>query len=526
MPYLMDVTGRHRVTKALRVFRFADVTGGYRTAPGDDPANVYYRPLVSQPGNYRRNLFGSGGRTNGVADVDRGVAEIINASGRLDDMRDYAFDGYDLAISYVRDKRTRFADRVPYMRGTMEQIGFDWDAVKLYLRSRLAILDKPLQPLTYAGTTTDGSKTEAEGGEDLKGAPRVLLFGAPLNVPALALNRFWQIYGVGHRLSAVLRVRDKGAIVDAAGADYPTLAALKAATIPDGKWASCLALGLIRFGGNAVRSGQVTVDALEGGGSAMRTAGQVVRRILTGQAGLVEGVDFLAADIAALDAEAPYEFGYWPGTNRVTTLAAVSAILASVGASIAPDRLGLFRIVRFRSPSGAPVRVFGRSDIVDDDGSGLQRQPTGDDGRGVPAKNIIVRHSLNHSVISRDSLSGTAIQNDPAFVEFAGQEWRQESQASADIAEIHENAPEMAFDTMLVSAVAAKAMAAWWAGLYSTYRDRLTAKVRPARAAGIDLGSVVALDLGRFGLIATRPLVVSGITENLEENMTTLDVWG
>ncbi|WP_019998775.1 hypothetical protein [Aureimonas ureilytica] len=525
MPFLMEVTGRHRVTKALRVFRFTDVAGGYRTAPGDDPANVYFDPFITQPGNYRRNLFGTGGRTTGASEVDRGTAEIMNMSGELDRMRDYAFDGYDLTISAVKDGRTRFSDRVPYMRGTMEQIGFDWDAVKLYLRSRLALLDKPLQPLTYAGTTTDATKVEAEGGEDLKGAPRVLLYGAPLNVPAVALNRFSQIYGVGHQLSAVLQVRDKGAVVDAAGADYPTLAALRSATISEGRWASCLALGLIRFGGNVVRSGQVTVNAVEGGGAAMRTAGQVVRRILIGT-GLVEGVDFLASDIAALDAEAPYEVGYWPGTNRVTTLNAVTLILASVGASIAPDRLGLFRIVRFRAPSGQPARVFRRSDLVEDDGPGLQRQPTGDDGRGVPAKNIIVRHSLNHAVVTRDSLSGTALQTDPTFVAFVTEEWRQENQASADIAEIHKNAPEMTFDTMLVTVAGAKAMAAWWAGLYSTYRDRLTVKVRPSRAAGVDLSSVVALDVGRFGLVAARPLVVAGILENLEENMTTLDVWG
>ncbi len=341
---------------------------------------------------------------------------------------------------------------------------------------------------------------EAEGGEDLKGAPRVLLFGAPLNIPAVLVNRFWQIYAVGHQLSAVFRVRDRGVILQPAGVDYPTLAALRAATVPDGKWATCLALGLIRIGGNAVRSGQVTVDAAEGGNAAARTAGQVVRRILIGQAGLVEGVDFLASDIAALDALAPYEVGYWPGTSRVTSLVAVSAILDSVGASIAPDRLGLFRIVRFDAPSGAPVRVFGRSDIVDDESPGLQRQPTGDDGRGVPAKNIIVRHSRNHFTVTRDSIASEAVLSDPAFVEFAVEEWRQEAEPSATIAEIHKLAPEMTFDTMLVSKAAALAEAKRRAGLYSTYRDRYAVKVRPARAAGVDLGSVVAINVGRFGL--------------------------
>ncbi len=226
--------------------------GGYNTAPGDDPADARYAPRIVQPGNYRRTLFGAGGRTSGVADVDRGFAELANGDGALDEMRNYAFDGYDLVISSIASRRAPFASRKPVLRGTMEQIEVTWDEVRLRLRSRLAILDVPIQTGTYAGTTTDGTKVEAEGGEDLKKAPKPLIYGAPLNVPAVLVNRWSQIYQVGQRFDAIVRVRDKGAVLTFSGQDFTTLAALRSATIPGGQYATAKNLGLVRVGGKAL----------------------------------------------------------------------------------------------------------------------------------------------------------------------------------------------------------------------------------------------------------------------------------
>ncbi|WAJ29333.1 hypothetical protein [Antarcticirhabdus aurantiaca] len=523
MPYLLECTGCHRTTKALRVFRFSDLPGGFDTAPGDAPPNVYFAPRINKPGTYRRTLFGLGGRTNGVADVDVGLAELNNVDGRLDEMRLYAFDGYPLVISSIADRNAPFASRTRMLTGTMEQIEVTADVVRLKLRSRLALLDKPIQPLKFAGTTIDASKVEAEGGEDLKDAPRPLIFGAPLNVPAILVSRFFNILAIGQRFDAILRVRDKGGLLTWSGQDFTTIAALRSATVAGGQYATAKSLGLIRVGGNL--AGQVTVDAVEGATPAQRTAAQVVRRILVGQAGLVAGTDFLDADLAALDALAPYEVETWTGTTNPTILETVSAILDSVGASISPDRLGIFRIGRFSTPASAPERTYGWTEIQQGDGVGIQRLATGDDGRGVPTKKITLQHSRNYAVVTENDLTGSTITSDAAFVAFAKEEWRQEVAESAAVAEVHKLAPEVTMQTRLVKAADAKLEVARRLTLYGTYRDRYQVPVPASEAEGVDLDDVVALRIDRFGLDAGVSFVVTGMLENLGEDLVTLDLW-
>ncbi len=524
MPYLLECTGCHRTTKALRVFRFTDLPGGFNTGPADAPANVHYQPRINVPGTYRRTLFGLGGRTNGAADVDVGLAELNNVDGKLDEMRLYAFDGYPLAIMSIESRDAPYTSRRALLTGTMEQIEVTRDEVRLKLRSRLAILDVPIQKLTFAGTTTDGTKVEAEGGEDLKGAPRPLIFGAPRNVPAILVNRFYNIFAVGQRFDDVLRVRDKGGVLASSGQDFATVAALRSATIAGGQYATAKSLGLIRIGGNP--AGQVTVDAIEGALPAARMAGQVVRRILVGQAGLVAGVDFLDADLAALDALAPYEVETWTGTTNPTILETVSAILDSVGASITPNRLGVFRIGRFSAPAAAPERTYGWIEILQGDGVGIQRLATGDDGKGVPTKKITLQHSRNYAVVTENDLTGSTITGDAAFVAFAKEEWRQEIAESAAVAEVHKLAPEVTMETRLTSATAAKAEADRRLALYGAARDLFQVPVRTADAQGVDLDDVVALRLDRFGLDEGRSFTVVGMLESLADDTITLDVWG
>lgn len=526
MPFLLDLTGRHRVTKALRVFRFTDIPGGYNTASGDDPADVHYQPRlkVDEVGSYRRTLFGRN-RTNGVAEVDRGSLGLDNTDGKLDEMMDYAFDGYPLTLWSIATKRKPYASKLVQTTATVEQIEVSWDGISLRLRSRLAHLDVPIQSLTYAGTTVDGTRTDAEGTLELKGVPRLLLYGAPRNVPALLLNRWKLVFGVGHQLSAVIRVRDKGVIINPTGQDYPDLASLMAANIQGGRYATCLALGLIRFGSGTVLQGQVTVDAVEGATSALRTAGQVVRRILIEQAGLVEGRDFLGSDIAALDALAPYEVGYWPGTTPVNTLTVVSTILDSVRGWISPDRQGVFRIGQFRAPIGNPKRTFGPIELVEDGGVGLQLLATGDENNGVPTNKVILQHTRNHAVATEDALAGDAIVNDPDFVAFAKQEYRQAEAENPATLDLHQLAKPMTFTTCLVSVAAAQAEAGERLALYGVSRRHYAGMVR-SQFADVELSEEAGLKLKRFGLAAGKSFAVTGAYEDYSAGTTTYNLWG
>lgn len=525
MNFLIDLVGAEETTGTLRTFRLTDIAGGYNTGPTDTPANVHYMPRVNQPGSYNRTLFGGRGRTSGVADVDRGSIQLNNIDNGLDDLYNYAFDGYDLTIHALDDALTPYTSRRMIFKGTVEQTEVLSDEVRLQLRSRLAILDVPIQTATFAGTTINGTLKTAEGETNLKDTPKPLLYGAPVLIGAILVNRFFGVYQIGQRFDTISEVRDRGALLTSTGTDYATLTALCDATIASGAWATCKALGLIRVGGNVTQQ-VLTVKAAEGSTSANRRAGAVVGRILAQVAGLVPDVDFKYADLQALDTAAPYEVEYWTGTSNPTILDVVSEILDSVGASIAPDALGVFRIVQFRGVVGTSKATYTEVEAMDNSGTGILRVPTGDEGNGIPASKSTMYHSRNYAVTSKENLAGTVTTNDPAYVDFVTKEWRQVDKTNPNVSTIHKLAKPIEFETHLTTLADATAEVDRRNQLYGIKRDRFQFPVKFEYASSLDLGDVVTLKLNRFGLESGKNFVIIGIQQDHEEQSTTLELWG
>lgn len=108
---------------------------------------------------------------------------------------------------------------------------------------------------SYAGT---GGK---EGSADLKDKPKPLLFGRCINVEPVRINAVDSVYQVSAYgpINQITAVYERADAFPAALADYPTYAALVAASIPAGQWATCLAEGMFRLGAPAY--GLITVDA-------------------------------------------------------------------------------------------------------------------------------------------------------------------------------------------------------------------------------------------------------------------------
>lgn len=107
---------------------------------------------------------------------------------------------------------------------------------------------------SYAGTGG------AEGPVDLKGRLKPLIFGYARNVEPVLIDAVYNVYqfsGYGP-IEAVTDLFERASAFSAAVADYASYTALVAATIPNGKWATCLAEGLIRLGAPAY--GVITGD--------------------------------------------------------------------------------------------------------------------------------------------------------------------------------------------------------------------------------------------------------------------------
>lgn len=159
---------------------------------------------------------------------------------------------------------------------------------------------KKVLTATYAGSGG------AEGGDDLRNRLKPLVLGWAKNVePVLvdAVNNVHQFSGYG-AIEDVTTLYERAAAFPAPEADYPDYAALVAATIAPGKWATCLAAGMIRLG--APPYGVITGD-IKGhkvSGATPRLTGAVINALAT-LAG-VSGSLIESASLTAMDADKPY----------------------------------------------------------------------------------------------------------------------------------------------------------------------------------------------------------------------------
>jgi hypothetical protein len=523
--YLIEIEAHDPVLGETVTLRYS--SDGFNTTPIDVSPNAFYAPRIKVPGNYERSMFGSG-MTTGEQRVGAGVVELINADGALSDggrdsIYDHAFDGYDLTIRTVSRIKPRYENSVVVFRGTMEQAEFPWQKVVIRMRDRLAVLNEPIQPVLFAGTTIAGGMDEAEGRpDDLKGRPKPLCFGVPRNVPAVHSNIYDDIFDLGQLgLDGIAEVRDSGVLIPATGTDYTTVAALRAASIPEGKYATVLNLGLFRLG--SIPEGTITASPIVGATAADRSAGQLARRILL-HMDLVEGTDFLAKDVEALDTVNDAELGYWIGTDEETALSVLSKILGSIGATIVPDRLGVFRMYRFDDPAGIiPVTTFTAAEVLETATVGIERLVTGDQGRGVPAWRITQHYGHNAAVMNKSELD---VSTTDEFKGFAVEEWRNAVADDYTILAVHRLAPELTFDSYFVHEADAQAEAERRLSLYGVVRDYFVVPVKSYLVEQVDLNSVVRLTLPRFGLDSGKLFRVVGIVEDFETGITKLELWG
>jgi hypothetical protein len=195
-------------------------------------------------------------------------------------------------------------------------------------------LDQPLLA-TYAGTGG------AEGATDLQGAVKPLALGAPRFAPGVlvdAVDNIYQIsaYGV---IGAVSLAFDRLTRFGAAIGDYASFAALKAASVQRGQWATCLAGGYVRFGAPA--DGLVSFHANgDSVGGWSRLPGALIQRVATIAGGVGK---FSTSDMTALNSARPWNLSLMV-TAQTTARELIQRIAASVNAVAFVDWLGVLRV--------------------------------------------------------------------------------------------------------------------------------------------------------------------------------------
>jgi hypothetical protein len=166
--------------------------------------------------------------------------------------------------------------------GIAEDWFLDASELRITLRDNAFKMDVPASANAYGGTgTTDGDA-------GLTGKRKPLAYGVVNNVTPAQINATNLVYQVhdGNAVNAIPAVYDFGYALPTPGtvgpdADYASYAALIAATISNGHYATCKALGLFRLG--STPAGAVTCDVQGdsgGTGGYVTDTAAIVRRII------------------------------------------------------------------------------------------------------------------------------------------------------------------------------------------------------------------------------------------------------
>lgn len=163
-------------------------TEGFSTKPTDNPANTVVRELLTDPGSIRRELF-SGARVTGENRPTYGQLVLINAAGVLDDWIDYGVSGGKVTVRYG-EVGTAYpvAWTTVYVAYAYSLI-VDFDQVRVLLRDRLYLLDRPIVQDVFAGTG-------ALEGTGIATGTKQVVFGRPGYIPLQLIDQNRQIYFV------------------------------------------------------------------------------------------------------------------------------------------------------------------------------------------------------------------------------------------------------------------------------------------------------------------------------------------
>lgn len=511
MIHLIEIdahTGASAVT-----LRFA--TEAYITGPSDSPANTIYEPRISDPGAFSANLY-QAGQTGGEPSIGLGDITLANADGGLDAWFNYGFDGRRIEIKRLDSASAPFSSAVTVFKGSVETIDTSdaWSSLRVRIFDNRLNLDKPLQVNRYAGTTT-GTGNTAEGTEDLRDQPKPIALGRVFGIRPYAVNPFDGIFQVSDGPVSSIQAYDGGSPLTYVG-DYGSLAALRAATVLPGRFATCLALGLFRI----TKAGlKLTADVVEGATTSSRTAAQVVGRVLA-RAGFSTS-EYSVASLSALDALNNAEVGIWiDGDDHIRHLA--QQVLASVGAYLVPNANGVFEVGRFQAP-GASVRTFTINEVIRKDD--MRFDVTNDPGRGIPAYRVIVRYKRNYSTLNGSEVA-TCVKDNEDYKAFLSTEWREAKAEDLTVKTKYSGAVEVKVDSCLTSLAAAQAEAARLLALYKVRRDRVSLTLWDGEADTVKPGDTVTVQVPRFGYDAGRALRVIGRNDKRAERVVELDLYG
>lgn len=486
---------------------------GYTTTPSDAVTNTFYDGRADVPLVVERVLPISPDAER-RASVQFGAVELINSDGYLDSMLQlYAIDGRRVRVLGGLDSYA-YADFGTIFDGVATGWEADLERVRISVRDTSYRLDLPLQQSLYAGTGG------LEGTSDVQGKPKPLCFGKCLNITPILIDPTNWIYQFHSRQAqAVPAVYSRGAAITASGADYPSYAALAAATITAGQYATCLAQGLIRINfntGAGVVTADVLGDANTGSGGYIFSAALIAKRMLNDFGGFAD-TSLRGVSFDQLHNLQGAVIGWYSGSNAVTTAQALSEALGSIAGYWLAERDGRIAVGRLDAPDASnPSLELDATDIIEV--ARIPLPPT----LYPPNYRRRVVYQRNWTVQRGEDLAGSVTADRRNFLT---QETRLSTaiDASVQIKYLQATDPDP-LPSLFDNQSDAAAEAARLLALYKVERQLLSIRIKTTGHI-LDQGANVIISWPRFA-INRKAFRVVGIREECDKGDVILTLWG
>lgn len=188
----------------LRTFYLTSGTA-FITTPSETPASQSFDAALSQPLDVRRRVQSIRG---GAVLPSIGDLRIHNQDGAYDAWLGYAFDGRSLVVRMGPESGAYPSAYPVVFSGTIDRLDVQGDEIVIRVRDAVAALDRPLGDTLFAGDNVapDG----LEGGAELEGRVKPLVFGVVKNVPLVPVNTAKLIYQVSDSAATPSEVYDSG----------------------------------------------------------------------------------------------------------------------------------------------------------------------------------------------------------------------------------------------------------------------------------------------------------------------------
>jgi hypothetical protein len=489
-----------------REFRIFSATTEFVTLPTDTlPTQPFFGTLV-QPVSFTRSLLGNdiiGNFTSGTGELD-----VNNTDGGYDFLiQGFAIDGRSIVVKIGREGES-YDKFYTIFSGTASDWSVQEDVVKISLVDNGYILAVTVQSNLYGGTgSTDGTA-------DLKGKRKPRAFGYVTNVSPPLVIPASLVYQVNDgQIQQTTAVYDRGSTLTFS-ADYATVAALIAASIPAGNFATCNALGYFRL--NSAPVGTVTADVSgdKRGGVFVSKSSDIVRRLIA-SSNIADPDGLYLPSFASVLAAQPADIGYWVAPDDTTTIAdVISNIMGGVGGWAGFRRSGKLEVGIFLTPANAlPNAFFDKVDVIE-----IKRQalPT-----ALSPPPYRWRCAYQHNWTQQTDVAGSVGATRTSFLAQAD---RYSSSINNTILIDHpfahdRNPVQSYFVNQADAQTESDRLLALYQSSAALYRFKVG--VQPF---ALDLGDIVNLTFPRWDLTVGRNLRIVEMTENAQDN--TIEVVG